>query len=76
MDMYTLLCLKRINNKDLLCSTWNCPVLCDSRDWRGVSGRKDTCICVAHSPPCLPESITALFVNWLYPNTKLKVEKN
>ena len=52
-----------------------CPVLCDSLDWRGVWGRKDTCICMAQSPPCLPESIIALLVNWLYPNTKLNVKK-
>ena len=28
----------------------------------------DTCICISHSP----ETIAALFVNWLYPRTKTK----
>ena len=37
----------------------------DRRGW----GRMDTCIYMAESLPCLPETIT-LFVNQLYPNTK------
>ena len=35
----------------------------------------DTCICMAESLRCLPETITTLFVNWLYHNTKLKCVK-
>ena len=34
MDMYTLLCLKWITNKDLLCSTWN-SVQCYVTVWIG-----------------------------------------
>ena len=47
-----------------------CSVLCGSLGGRGVWGRKDTCVRVAESLRCPPETITALFVNWLYPNTK------
>ena len=32
-------------------------------------------ICVAESLCCSPETATTLFVNPLYPNTKLKVKK-
>ena len=45
-DMYTLLYLKGITNKDLLCSTGN-SAECGSLDGRGVWGRLDRCICVA-----------------------------
>ena len=47
-----------------------CSVLCGSLDGRDVWRRKDTCVCMAESLRCPPETITALFVNWLYPNTK------
>ena len=57
MDMYTLLNLKQITNKDILYSTWN------------------TAQCyVAEYFHCLPENYHNT-VNWLYPNTKLKVLK-
>ena len=46
MDMHTLLYLKWITNKDLLCSTGN-SAECGSLDGRGVWGRLDTCICMA-----------------------------
>ena len=60
MDMYTLLYLKWIANKD-------CSMLCGSLDGRGVWGRMATCIYMAESLPCLPETITT------HPNTKFKV---
>ena len=44
----------------------------DSLVGREVWGRVDTCICMAESLCCSLETITTLFVNWLYPNTKLK----
>ena len=44
MDMYILLYLKWISNKDLLYSTGNSAVLCGSLDGRGVRERMDTCI--------------------------------
>ena len=47
-----------------------CSVLGGRLEGRGVWGRIDTCICLAESLCCSPETITALFVNRLYPNTK------
>ena len=49
MDMHTLLYLKWIANKDLLCSTGNSAQLCGSLDGREVWGRRDTHICVVES---------------------------
>ena len=49
-----------------------CPALCGSLDGRGVWGRMDACTCMVESLFRSPEMITALFVNQLYPNTKLK----
>ena len=36
VDMYPLLYLKCITNKDLLYSTWKCSMLCGSLDGRRV----------------------------------------
>ena len=47
-----------------------CSVLCGSLDGRRVWGRMDTCICMAESLHCSSETITNLFVNRLYSNTK------
>ena len=38
----------------------------------GEEGFGDTCICMAESPPCSPETIET--VNQLYPNTKQKIQ--
>ena len=38
--------------------------------WEGSLGEMDSCICIAESLCCLPETITMLFVNWLFFNTK------
>ena len=35
-----------------------------SLDGRGVWGRMDTCICMAESLPCLPETITTLVISY------------
>ena len=64
MDMYTLLYLKWIINKGLLYSTLNCSMLCGSLDGRGVWWRMDTCICMAESLCCLPETITTLLIGY------------
>ena len=48
IDMYILLYLKQITNKDLFCTAHG--MLCDSLDGRGVWGRMDTNICTAESP--------------------------
>ena len=72
MDMYTLLYLKWITNKDLLLEF--CSMLCGSLDGRGVWGRMDTCICMAETLHCSPETATILFVSLQTPieNRKLK----
>ena len=67
MVMDTLLYLKWITNKDLTVEHKElCSGLCGSLDGRGVWGRMETCICMAESLPCSPETITTLFVNWLF----------
>ena len=52
-----------------------CSMLCGSLDGRGVWGRMDTCIGMTDSLCCSPETISILFVNWLYSNIKLKALK-
>ena len=47
-----------------------CSMLCGSLDGRGVWGRMETCIPMAESLHCSPETIPTLFVNQLYPSTK------
>ena len=65
IDMYTLLCFKWITNKDLVYSPGNsCSVLCGSLDGRGVWGRMDTCLCMAESLCCAPETITPLLISY------------
>ena len=71
IDMYTLLHLKWITNKDLSTAHWElCSMLCGSLDGRGVWGRVDTGIYMAES---LGSCHT--IVNWLCSNIKLKVKK-
>ena len=62
MDRYTVLSLKWITNKGLLYSTDNCSMLCGRLDGSRVWGRMDTCICMAESLHCSPETITALLI--------------
>ena len=65
MNVYALLYLKWVANKDLLCSTWN-SAQCYKAAWmRGVWGRMDTCICMAESLCYSPETVTTF--NQLYP---------
>ena len=51
--MNTLLYLKWITNRDLLCNTWNCPMLCTSLDgrvaWRRISSVQFSCSVVSDS---------------------------
>ena len=56
-----------------------CLVLCGFLNGRGVWQRMDTYICMAEwrMDTCIrishsPKTVAALFVNWLYPNTKTK----
>ena len=57
----TLLYLKWITNRDLLYSTWN-SVQCYVAAWMGgdFGGKMDTCVCMAESLHCWPETITTL----------------
>ena len=61
--MYTLLYLKWITNKNLLYSTWN-SAQCYTPAWMGAGiwGRIDTCIPMAESLHCSPETITTLLI--------------
>ena len=71
MDMYTLLYLKWITNKGPTVQHMElCLMFCGSLDGRGVWGRMDTCMCMAESLHCSPETLTTLFVNRLSSNTK------
>ena len=64
MDRYTLLYLKSVTNKDLLYSPGN-SAQCHVAAWMGVGGvwgRMDTCICMAESLCCSPETVTRLLI--------------
>ena len=54
MDMYTLLYLKWITNRDLLYGTWDSAQSSVALDGRGVGGEMDICTCMAKSFPCSP----------------------
>ena len=75
IDMYTLLYLTWITNKDLLDSTRNCSVLCGGKDRRGVWGRMDTCICMAELLCCPNETITKVVILQYKISLKLKIKK-
>ena len=75
--MYTLLYLKWITNKDLLCSTWN-SAQCYVPAWMGrvVWWRIDTCICMAESLHFSPETTKTLLTSHTpSQNKKLKKKK-
>ena len=70
MDMYTLLYLKWITNKDLLYSTGN-SAQCFQAAWMGEGiGRMDSCIGMAESLHCSPETITFFISYTLIRNKK------
>ena len=49
-------------------------VLCANLDGRGVWRRTDTCICMAESLPCSPETTTTLLIGYTpIQNKKFKV---
>ena len=75
MGMCTLLYLKWIANKDLSYSTGN-SALCYVAAWMGGVGRMDTCICMAESLCCPPETITTLLISYTpTQNKNLKKKK-
>ena len=47
-----------------------CSMSCGSLDGRGVWGRVDTCICMAESLCCSPETVTTLLVSYTPIQTK------
>ena len=64
MDMYTLLYLKWVTNKDLLSSTGNSAQYYVAA-WVGVDlGETDTRIYMAESLHCLPETTTISFIGY------------
>ena len=51
-----------------------CSMLSASLDGKMVSGRMDTCICMAESLPCSPETITTLLISYtLIQNKQFKI---
>ena len=74
--MYTLLCLEWITKRNLLLQHMElCSVFCVRLDGRGVWGRMDTCICMAESLRCLPETITTLLIGYTPIQNALGVKK-
>ena len=71
MDMYTLLYLNGLNNKDLLHSKRN-SAQCSVAAWMGgeFGGERIHEYVWAESLLCSSETIITSFVNQLYPNTK------
>ena len=54
-----------------------CSMLCGNLDGRGVWGRMDTCICMAESLFCSPETITIMLISFtLVQNLKKKKLKD
>ena len=60
MDTDTLLYVKRITNKDLLYSTGTPLGVMKQTGRAGSLGRVDTCVSMAESLGCSPETITLL----------------
>ena len=60
--LYVLLYLKWITNKDLLYSKGSLLNVMWQPAGEGVLGRMDTCVCLAESLLCSPETITTLLI--------------
>ena len=52
-----------------------CSMLCGNLDGRGVWGRMGTCVCMAESLCCSPETITRILISFT-PIQNLKKKKN
>ena len=76
MNMYTLLYLKWITTKvrPFVQHRELCPMSCGSLDGRGVCRRMDTCMCMAESLCCSPETITTWLIGYS-PKTQVQKEK-
>ena len=77
MDMYTLLYLKRIFNKDLLYTTWNSVQCYSATRMRGSLRENEYMyIRMAESLHCSPETITILLMRYTtVENEKFKLKK-
>ena len=51
-----------------------CSMLCASLDGTGVWGRMDTCIYMAESLQCSPETITTLLIGYTLIQNKKKIK--
>ena len=49
-------------------------MLCGSLDGRGAGGRMDTCICMAETLICLPETIRKVFPFFFFPSVGFSQE--
>ena len=63
MDVYTLLYLKWVTSKVLLCSTCSSAQCCVAAQMGGVWGRMDTGLCIAESLCCPLETVTTLLIS-------------
>ena len=52
-----------------------CSVLCARLDGRGVWRRMDTCVCMAESLHCSPETITTLLISYTAIRNGLALKK-
>ena len=66
LDMYTLLAVFKMDNQQgsTVQHMELCLRLCGSLDGRGVGGRMDTCISMAESLGCSPETIITLLIGY------------
>ena len=64
IDIYTLLCIKQITNKDLLYSTGN-SVLCGGLNGKEIQNRGDICRRIADSLCCTAETnLASVVAQW------------
>ena len=56
--------------------TKGCSMLCGSLDARGVWGRMDTCLCMAESLHCSPETTTTLLTGYTPVQNVFGVKEN
>ena len=74
VDMYTLLYLKQITNRDLLYSIWT-SVQCYVAAWReGNLGENGYMYMYGWTPVLFTRNCHNI-INWLYPNTKQNIKK-
>ena len=64
MGMYTLLYLKWITTGTCCIARGTLLSVMWQFEWEGVWGRMDTCICMAESLHCSPETITVLLITY------------